>query len=282
MLIHNADVIKIRVSLPKGLWAEHTSFVSVLYPAWPLTWISGVAAEGKAPLETDVQSAGLTWGIKMEMCGSCLTLPSPSSGCGTSLVHGRLQVTSPQAAPNLLWALISAPSIVLCVPNQEWQSLPRTPRALWGVVGKVCSQPLPWPGCREAVRVRPTCSCTLRAHPSPQTAWGASSPHSCPLQSRPGSCLHMQTTKQELSNSFFNSKRWLLFSHHLFLWQASEDLEQDPHSIYHFFWWQNLLQICTSEENYEMYQGWAFLVTCLRHIKKIERMKERKKKNPNE
>lgn len=78
MLIHNADVIKIRVSLPKGLWAKHsdkhTSFVSVLYPAWPLIWISGVAAEGKAPLETDVQSAGLTWGIKMKCVAG---LPDP-------------------------------------------------------------------------------------------------------------------------------------------------------------------------------------------------------------
>lgn len=113
MLIHNADVVKIRVSLPKGLWTEHsdkyTSFVLVLYPAWPLMWISDVAAEGKPPLECRAY-------LRHKDGNVCRAAwPSLSSSCGIPLVHGRLQITSPKAAPHLLGATphhLPAPSSI--------------------------------------------------------------------------------------------------------------------------------------------------------------------------
>lgn len=116
-------------------------------------------------------SAGLTWGIKMEMCGRA-AWPSPSPSCGISLVHSRLQITSPKAAPELVWVTLHQLPASSSMSQTRSDSLPRTPRPFGGWwQGRVCSQLLPWPCCREALRARPICSCTLRAHTSPQTAW---------------------------------------------------------------------------------------------------------------
>lgn len=132
--------------------------------------------------------------------------------------------------------------------------------------GKVCSQLLPWPGCREG-------QTHVLLHPQsphiPSDCLEGAVLHT-PALFR-GSCLHMQTTKQELSNLFFSLKRWLLFSHHLFLWQhwgRHPKIWNKPHTQLTFFFpmtkfARHLYQ--QRELSVKMYQGWAFLVTCLRH-----------------
>lgn len=80
-------------------------------------------------------------------------------------MHSRLQITSPRAAPDLLWVTPHQ------LPASSSMSQSRSDRASLGPHSPlVCRQLLPCPGCREPVGDRPVCSCTLRAHTSPQTA----------------------------------------------------------------------------------------------------------------
>lgn len=118
--------------------------------------------------------------------------------------------------------------------------------------GKVCSQLLPWPVCREAERARPMYCCTLRAHTSPQTAWrGQFSTH---LPSSEGAVC---TCRPQNKSSLIYSSAWK--GGYYFLITCSCDsigagIQRSGTSptlnLPFFFRWQSLLDICTSKENY--------------------------------
>lgn len=158
------------------IWAQWQVYKLVLvttHPVRPLVWITDVVAEGNPPLEAHVQRARLTWSrsIKTKVC-SRTAWPSPSPTVGTSLVHGRLQPTSPKTAPNPACGPLHTRSwgCPPC-PRPGKTEHPQGPDCPLAGGEKVCTPPSPWQWCREALGARPTCSCILPAWAPPQTAW---------------------------------------------------------------------------------------------------------------
>ena len=146
------------------------------------------------------------------------------------------------------WHCTPGPRVIACLPDQEQQSLSGTATALWLVARRKRSAPSPHPGSGAGRWWGPDPCTPVSSQPehSLKLLGGASSPHTYPLRSRPGSCLQLQTTKQEFSESFSILKRWagctqILSSHHLFSWHCWDR---------HLKIWSNLLtQLTVSSDN---------------------------------
>lgn len=119
------------------------------------------------------------------------------------------------------------PRVVPCVLDMGLQSLPGTPTALWLVVESESSAPLSCTGRGEGKQWGS--DYVLLCPPSLHTPSGCLQVpvlHTPSLfRNRLGSCLQLQTTKQEFPKSFSILKRWagctqIIFSHLLSSWHC--------------------------------------------------------------